>query len=89
VSIRTLATLDVREWDGLDLLMLVAGWPCQCQPGRRQKSSLKLQIRNSNTTGLTPPPRTIPGADSGAEGEMAQGSRLRMATTRQAGGQEG
>jgi hypothetical protein len=25
-----------------------------------------LQIRNGNTTGLTPP-RTIPGADSGAE----------------------
>ena len=34
VSIRTLATLDVREWDALDLLIMVAEWPCKCQPNR-------------------------------------------------------
>jgi hypothetical protein len=48
--------------------MLFAGWPCKYPPSRPQKSSLKLQIRNGNTTGLMHrPPRTIPGADTGAE----------------------
>jgi hypothetical protein len=41
VRVRTLATLDEREWDGLDGFMLVAGWLRQCQPNRRRKSSLK------------------------------------------------
>ena len=41
VRVRTLATLDDREWDGLDEPMFVAGWLRQCQPNHRRKSSLK------------------------------------------------